>query len=95
MPLLSNLLLATAVLVAGTSAKPMGEASILALPVSVDCQTPVGNCTHYDGFFGCEFCCFDYTPPPGSICHVDKLQSGGCGEGNQGTIWHCDDEHKD
>lgn len=54
------------------------------------CEIPVGNCDPYDGELGCEFCCVDFRPAPGSLCHIDLEFSGWCGdEPGKGIIYHC------
>ncbi len=79
MPLLENLLLASAAFIVSASALPKLNVAAIGLEEG-KCETPVGDCSPWGAELGCEFCCVDFAPPPDSLCHVDAGYSGSCGE---------------
>lgn len=86
MSILRKLLMVSAALAVGASTMPQINAG----DIEGHCEIPIGNCTPYDGELGCEFCCADFTPAPGSVCHIDLEYSGWCGdEEGKGIIYHC------
>ncbi|KAF7540109.1 hypothetical protein G7Z17_g12271 [Cylindrodendrum hubeiense] len=58
-----------------------------------DCPLPGGNCEplEEEGSLDCEWCCYSFTPPAGSLCHTHE--SDKCGDDNAGFVFHCSSDH--
>ncbi|KAH7149829.1 hypothetical protein B0J13DRAFT_548926 [Dactylonectria estremocensis] len=58
-----------------------------------DCPLPGGNCEPFEeaGSLECEWCCYSFTPPQGSLCHTHDSER--CGDGDAGYVFHCSSDH--
>ena len=50
------------------------------------CEVPTGDCSLVGA---CEYCCIG--DPGTDHCHTHGITP--CGEGDEGIVYHCDDEH--
>lgn len=62
---------------------PMADVSPAAVLV---CEIPIGDCSLVGS---CNYCCIG--DPGTDHCHTHGITP--CGDGDEGIVYHCDDEH--
>ncbi|KAL6413939.1 hypothetical protein AUP68_03471 [Ilyonectria robusta] len=85
--------LAAVAVAMGATALPSTNPGTGAIFKRQNCPLPGGNCEPLDdgGSLDCEWCCYSFTPPQGSLCHSHGSET--CGEGNTGFVFHCSSDH--
>ncbi|KAF4470587.1 hypothetical protein FALBO_2505 [Fusarium albosuccineum] len=86
---ITSLLMAATVAIGATNAMPSASKAGAAV-FKHECEVPGGNCFKWeDGDkVDCEWCCYSFTPPPGSACHTHGTDK--CGDKNRGFVFHCE-----
>lgn len=63
-----------------------GSSNDISPAAALVCEAPTGDCSLVGT---CEYCCIG--EPGSDNCHTHGITP--CGEGDEGIIYHCDDEH--